>query len=110
MPYTPYNSTVFWLMFMNRWASDLDNGREALERCYESYWKEQKRPGVSDSFCMQGVVGDHYPTEAEVADATLAVTGKSKYRDKAPNGRFTLNDGAGRPSLNPPPWNAPLKK
>lgn len=53
---------------------------------------------------MQGIVGDHYPSEDEVADATLAVTGKSRFRDKAYNGRFTLNDVPGRPSFNPPPW------
>jgi hypothetical protein len=102
--YTPYNSVTFWLMFLNRWATDLGEGRAALERCFDTFWKEKKRPSVGEIYCQQGVVGNHDPEEQEVADATLAVTGKSKYRDKPFNGRFTLNDGPARPSLNPPPW------
>jgi hypothetical protein len=113
IPYRPYSSIETWLMFMNRWASDLDGGRQALERCFEAFWKPKKRPGLGETFCTQGVVGDHYPTEDEVAAATLAVTGKSKYRDKTDNGRFTLNDGPARASLNPPlppEWGKPGRK
>jgi hypothetical protein len=89
---------------MNRWASKLDEGGAALERCFETYWKIKKDPKVADSFCEQGIVGGHFPDEQEVVDATMAVAGKSKFRDKPFNGRFTLNDGPVRPSLNPPPW------
>ena len=101
---TPYNSITFWLMFLNRWDNDMGHGRAALEHCFDAFWKGKIHPGQGQTFCEQGLVGSHYPEEQEVVDATTAVSGSSKYRDKPYNGRFTLNDGPARASLNPPPW------
>ncbi len=109
MRYQPYSSVVFWLMFMNRWSADLADGRKALEDSYTVYWSQKKRPGLANAYAMQGIVGDHFPEKDEVALATQAVTGSSSFVERVINGRFTLNDGPKRPSLNPPPWDKKKK-
>ena len=74
-------------MGMARWSSqDINNGADTLGRCYDQYWKLNKRPGLADQFCNSGILGDHTPTEEEVALARHLVAGKPT----KPLGRFVL--------------------
>ena len=85
--YHRINNEVFWLMGMARWSSqDINNGADTLGRCYDQYWKLNKRPGLADQFCNSGILGDHTPTEEEVALARHLVAGKPT----KPLGRFVL--------------------
>ncbi|MGA3327271.1 MAG: lipocalin family protein [Terriglobia bacterium] len=87
MHYHRINNEVFWLMRMARWASqDINNGANTLGRCYDQYWKLNKRPGLADQFCNSGILGDHTPTEEEVELARHLVSGKPT----KPLGRFVL--------------------
>jgi len=87
-PYYRINNQVFWLMRNARWASqDVNNGAEALERCYNLFWKPPgKPPGIGEPFCNSGILGNHTPTEKEVEEARNLVSGKPAQ----PAGRFVL--------------------
>ncbi len=87
-PYERINNQVFWLMRNARWSSqDVNNGAEALGRCYNLFWKPPgKPPGIGEPFCNSGILGNHTPTGQEVEDARHLVSGKPAQ----PAGRFVL--------------------
>jgi hypothetical protein len=87
-PYDRINTQVFWLMWLARWANkDVNNGAEALGRCYNLFWKPPgKRPGPGEPFCSQGTLGAHTPLAGEVEEARFLVSGKPT----KPIGRFVL--------------------
>ncbi|MBZ5562884.1 MAG: hypothetical protein LAP13_10725 [Acidobacteriia bacterium] len=85
-PYDRVNAPVFWLMFMARWSNDINKGADTLQRCFTQYWGRNKRPGLADTFCNNGILGNHTPDQKEVEDARNLVAGKPT----KPVGRFVL--------------------
>ena len=71
-----------------RWASpDVNNGAEALNRCYNLFWKPPgKHPGIGEIFCNSQSLGGHTITAEEVENARFLVSGKPS----KPVGRFVL--------------------
>lgn len=85
-PYERINTETMWLLKQARWSSsDINKGAEALGRCLELFWKNNKRPGIGEPFCTAGIATST-PTAKEVEDAQHLVCGKPTQ----PVGRFVL--------------------
>lgn len=76
-PYKRIGDTIHWLLFMGRWTEqDINQGGDSLQRCCDNWWEDEKRPGLADQYCNQGILGSHYPTPEEVEEARYLLTGR----------------------------------
>jgi len=84
--YDRINTETMWLMYQARRSyRDINGGANALERCWDLYWKDGKRTPIADQFCNDGI-SVSMPIEEEVYNARHLVSGNPKQ----PIGRFVL--------------------